>query len=145
MNQNINQQDVEQLIQLLQLAQSSSNQQQQQVYATLHQLEQNPISYVYLALIFNNSTLPTQTRLMAGLTLKSALQRNHKIIVFDQAQLSQIKHCIMAEEHPELQKPKHIIISYLISLDSFDYTLFEYLINSLPSHPQNAVILNYVL
>jgi hypothetical protein len=38
MTHSINQQDVEQLIQLLQLATSSNNQQQQQVYAALHQL-----------------------------------------------------------------------------------------------------------
>ena len=38
MTHSINQQDVEQLIQLLQLATSSNNQQQQQVYASLHQL-----------------------------------------------------------------------------------------------------------
>lgn len=51
----------------------------------------------------------------------------------------------MIEEHPELQRTRHLILSYLITLDTLDYELFDYLISSLHVQPQNAVMLNYVL
>ena len=51
----------------------------------------------------------------------------------------------MIEEHPELQRTRHLILSYLITLDTLDYELFDYLINNLHVQPQNAVMLNYVL
>ena len=95
-----NAQDLNHIVHLLQQAQSPHNHLQQQVFRTLQDIESHPVSYFYLATIFNSTELDHPIRLLAGLTLNSALKRNASFLAFTPPQLQQLKETILSQQQP---------------------------------------------
>lgn len=81
-NLDINYQDLQHMLSLLEMAESSDNQSQAQVYQALKSVEEQPLSYIYLAMLFANQNISVNLRKLAGLTMSSALKRNHSILHF---------------------------------------------------------------
>lgn len=105
----------------MQLAESSDNFTQAQVFQTLRQIEDQPVSYLYLTMIFANPNINLNSRVLAGLTLNSALKRNSSVLHFEADQLQRIKQMVLEEQTTELQKVKCLMASNLICLGHFDY------------------------
>ena len=127
------------------MAQSSDNTIQGQVYASLKQLEEVPASYQYLAYVFANPNIDISIRKMGGLTMSAALKRNSSFLHFETNILAAIKQTILSVSHPELANSQSILISSLVTLDSFDYQLMSFLIQGIQEQPSNIKMVNTIL
>lgn len=113
--------ELKQLIHLLEMAHSSDNAAQHEVYQALKGIEEQSLSYVYLAAVLVDEGLTLPIRKMAGLTLGSFLKRNKNTIHFEPAQMQQIKAFLLRDTHGELEKVRSMAVSELISRSNFDF------------------------
>lgn len=141
----VNHQDLQQILHLLEMAESQDNRTQTEVFLALRKVEEQPLSYYYLTFIFNNPQIAINLRKMAGLMMNSALRRNSSTLFFEAGLLSSIKKMVLEEQNVELQKIKCMMASNLIRVHSFDYQLFNLLIEHLPSHPENIMLINFII
>jgi hypothetical protein len=137
--------ELAQLVHLLELAHSSDNAAQHEVYQTLKTIEEQPRSYLYLAAVLANQSIPLPVRKMGGLTLGSFLKRNKNTVHFEPTEMEQIKAFLLRETHPELEKVRSMAISELISRSNFDFELLGGLIAGLQSHGENIGMVNIIL
>lgn len=72
--------ELEQLLTLLRKIQLGDNEVQRQIYQQQQQLEQKQDYYSYLTHILTSSDIPPTERQLAGLVLKSSIQRNVQVI-----------------------------------------------------------------
>lgn len=125
----VSQQDLDEAVKLMSLAQKHDKAHQTMLYETLNSHQKDPKMYVCLLRILLGPEVETSLREVAGLTLKSLLKRNYhelpnELLSFLKAAL--LQHFLGSE--PRISKILALLINVFVSEKGADLQILEFLL-----------------